>query len=343
MQGISIVLPNFNHAVELGTSLGAIAGQTRPFDEIIVIDDASTDHSLAVIRTFADACPQMRLLQNETRMGVAASVNRGIEAASRSHVVLASADEKVERGMCAAFHDALQTFPDLHLAVSCYSEWDEQTGIVTNYGRQPGLGMWYADGDAPFFVSQERFLALLRRQFVWLGINTAIFRKDALSQVGGFDPALRWHSDWFAIYAIAFRHGFCAIPKTLATFRRSAHSYSARGMRDAPMQEQVILAIVDKLERPEFSDFNRAARQAPAALSPFVRTMIPTLLKQPRRYGLLSRLVLWWLGEFVRLRRPGWALRLRERLAGSSRKAPTLLSAEMIRQQEEVPSAGDRA
>jgi glycosyltransferase involved in cell wall biosynthesis len=343
MQGISVVLPNFNHAVELETSLSAIAGQTRPFDEIIVIDDASTDHSLEVIRRFASTNSQMRLLQNEKRMGVAISVNRGIEAASRRHLVLASADEKVERGMCETFHGALQEFPDLSLAVSCYREWDEQTGVVTDYGRQPGLGMWYASQDDLFFVSPEQFLNLLKQQFVWLGINTAMFRRDMLLRVGGFDPALRWHSDWFAIYAIAFRHGFCAIPKTLATFRRSAHSYSARGMRDAEVHEQVILSIVEKLERPEFSDFDRAARQAPATLSPFVRTMIPALLKQPRRYRLLARLVLWWLGEFARFRRPGWVLRLRERLTGNNEQASALLSSDMIRQQNETPSAGDRA
>ncbi|MBZ0139579.1 MAG: glycosyltransferase family 2 protein [Pseudorhodoplanes sp.] len=151
MQGIPVVLPNFNHAIELETSLGATTRQTHAFDEIIVIDDASTDHSLEIIRRFARTNPQLRVLQNEKRMGVAISVNRGIEAASRRYLVLASADEKVKPNMCETLHGALQEFPDLHLAISCYREWDERTGIVTNYGRQPGLGMWYASHDEPFF------------------------------------------------------------------------------------------------------------------------------------------------------------------------------------------------
>lgn len=315
MQGISVVLPNFNHAVELETSLGAIAGQSRPFDEIIIIDDGSTDHSLDVIRRFANDRPQLRLLRNERRMGVAAAVNKGIAAATMPYLVLASADERIEPLMCETFHRALRDFPDLHLAVSCYSEWDESTGVLTEFGRQPGLGMWYATQDEPFFVPAEGLLQLLGRQFAWLSVNTALFRTDALRQVGGFDEKLRWHSDWFAIYAIALRHGFCAIPRTLAAFRRTAQSYSARGMRDKALQRNVVVAIADKLAQPDFADVRRAMRKAPAALSPFVRAMIPALAAHPRHYDLLAPLVLWWLGEFVRLRRPGLLLRLRERTA----------------------------
>ena len=345
MQGISVVLPNFNHAIELETSLGAITRQSRPFDEIIVIDDASTDHSIEVIRGFADSFPQLRLLRNERRMGVAAAVNRGIAAATRPHVVLASADERVEPLMCETFHRALQDFPDLRLAVSCYSEWDESTGVLTHFGRQPGLGMWYAMQDEPFLVSADRFLDLLGRQFAWLAVNTALFRTDALRQVGGFDESLRWHSDWFAIYAIALRHGFCAIPRTLAAFRRSTHSYSARGMRDKTLQRDVVVAIADKLARPDFADIRRAVRKAPAALSPFVRAMVPAFATRPRHYDLLVALVRWWLGEFLRLRRPGALLRLRGRIArlfGQDEPAPPTVSAETIRRSGESPARGER-
>ena len=309
-------MPNYNHASELDTSLSAIVDQSRPFDEIIIVDDASTDHSLQTIARFAARCPQLKLLRNSERLGVAASVNRGISSATGSHVVLASADERVADHMCSTFARVLDVFPELHIAVSRYSEWDERTGIVTEHDQSSPLGMWYATQEDPFEVSPEQFRSLLRQRFVWLGINTAIFRRGALLDVGGFDPNLQWHCDWFVSYAVAFRHGFCAVPRTLAWFRHSPDSYSARGMRNSSAQEKVVVAIVEKLTKPEFADVGRAVRRSPAALSTFIRAMIPALAKRPRYYGFLFDILRWWFGEVLRWRRPRMLLELRERLLG---------------------------
>src|SRR4051812_2495556 len=46
---LSVILPNYNHARCLSRAIEAIAGQSRPPDEIIVIDDASQDNSLEIL------------------------------------------------------------------------------------------------------------------------------------------------------------------------------------------------------------------------------------------------------------------------------------------------------
>jgi len=134
--------------------------------------------------------------------------------------------------------------------------------------------MWYAPEGSTVFFSPAELVALLKKRFVWLGINTALFRRDALLEAGGLDPALRWHSDWFATYSIALRHGFCAVPQSLARFRLSPHSYSAIGMRDRraqrggqPEQDRVLPgAVVEGLEEA------RLSRHPPA---PFVAAPRP--------------------------------------------------------------------
>ena len=52
---LSVVLPNYNHAKFIGRALAALLGQERAADEIIVIDDGSTDDSIAVIERIAAA------------------------------------------------------------------------------------------------------------------------------------------------------------------------------------------------------------------------------------------------------------------------------------------------
>ena len=78
---LSVVLPNYNHAKFVGRALAALLGQERAADEIIVIDDGSTDDSVAVIERIAAAAPTIRLLRNPSNIGVIPTLQRGLEAA----------------------------------------------------------------------------------------------------------------------------------------------------------------------------------------------------------------------------------------------------------------------
>jgi glycosyltransferase involved in cell wall biosynthesis len=67
---LSVVLPNYNHAKLIGRALEALLAQGRAADEIIVIDDGSTDDSVSVIDRFAAGAPSIRVLQNANNTGV---------------------------------------------------------------------------------------------------------------------------------------------------------------------------------------------------------------------------------------------------------------------------------
>jgi succinoglycan biosynthesis protein ExoO len=94
---ISVILPNYNHAEELKTSLPAVLAQHLPPDEIVIIDDASVDHSISVIREFMAASPAIRLVRHERRLGVAAAVNRGLAEAQSDFVILTAPTRKSRR------------------------------------------------------------------------------------------------------------------------------------------------------------------------------------------------------------------------------------------------------
>ena len=64
---LSVVLPNYNHAKLIGRALAALLAQKRAADEIIVIDDGSTDDSVAVIeRIAADSAGDSPVAQSRT-------------------------------------------------------------------------------------------------------------------------------------------------------------------------------------------------------------------------------------------------------------------------------------
>src|ERR1700687_483080 len=90
---LSVVLPNYNHARFVGRALAALLGQQRTADEIIVIDDGSTDDSVRVIDGIAASAPAIRVLHNASNIGVIATLQRGLEAARGKYVYFAAADD----------------------------------------------------------------------------------------------------------------------------------------------------------------------------------------------------------------------------------------------------------
>jgi glycosyltransferase involved in cell wall biosynthesis len=67
---LSVVLPNYNHAHFLRESLDALTGQTRPADQIVIVDDASTDDSTSIIEEFRAAHPSITVIENDVNQGV---------------------------------------------------------------------------------------------------------------------------------------------------------------------------------------------------------------------------------------------------------------------------------
>jgi glycosyltransferase involved in cell wall biosynthesis len=301
---VSVLLPNYNHAHLIGNALSALVAQTRQPNEIIVIEDASTDDSLAVIESFLDELPQLRILRNRQNLGVSASINRGLIEARGSQILCSAADDWLEPDFIARMTDAIVANPQGRVCVSSYVQYYEADRRRVAHQHDSDLGPWYAAEDPEHF-SPDAFRGLLKCGFVWLPVNAALVDRNALLDIGGYDPRLRWHADWFAIYTLAFRYGFTIVPEPLSVFRVASASYSGAGMRDPKQQRKVCAAIYDKLCEPEFADIREALRNYPVSMSTFFRPMVQMLALRPREWPYLHSLARWWLRELTHGRRPG--------------------------------------
>src|SRR5271170_6159645 len=112
---LSVVLPNYNHGKLIGRALRALLAQERAPDEIIVIDDGSTDDSLGVIRQFAAAAPAIKILVNPTNIGVIPTLERGLQAARGRYVYFAASDDWVLPGFFACALQRLEADPEIGL------------------------------------------------------------------------------------------------------------------------------------------------------------------------------------------------------------------------------------
>src|SRR5258708_21326797 len=166
---LSVVLPNYNHAKFIGRALAALLGQERAADEIIVIDDGSTDDSVAVIERIAAAAPAIRLLRNPSNVGVIPALQRGLEAARGKYVYFAAADDWVLPGFFALAVRRLEADPDTGLFCGEVMLIDGGTDrpFAVRPAVRPRMRAGRIDGPGP--------AALLRTTHNWIHTGNAMF------------------------------------------------------------------------------------------------------------------------------------------------------------------------
>jgi succinoglycan biosynthesis protein ExoO len=99
---VSVVMANYNGARHLAAAVGSVLGQTLADLELIVVDDRSTDDSLAVVDRAAGDDPRVRVLAQAQNSGPGAARNRGLDAARGRWLAIVDSDDLLEPDRLAA-------------------------------------------------------------------------------------------------------------------------------------------------------------------------------------------------------------------------------------------------
>ena len=225
---VAVVIPSYNHGRYIEETLGSVFRQTLRPQHVHVIDDGSTDDSVAVIeRTFATA-PAIRcsLTARENR-GISTTRNELCAAATADFVALLDSDDvyapdRLERSSPARPRRG-PYFAFSGVTFLKEPGDDSLDGPEDSYNLRLGQGMFLPTAGFAFLRSN---VAITASNFV---ISRGLF--DA---VGGFDPRIKVCQDWdFAIGALRFVEP-TFVPEPLLTYRihsrntsRNAHEFAA--------------------------------------------------------------------------------------------------------------------
>jgi glycosyltransferase involved in cell wall biosynthesis len=237
---LSVVLPNYNHARFIGRALAALQGQERPADEIIVIDDGSTDDSIAVIERIAVAAPAIRLLRNPDNIGVIPTLQRGLEAARGKYVYFAASDDWVFPGFFALALRRLEADPDAGLFCGEAMLVDGHSNRP--FAVRPAVRPRLRAGRIDAAGVQD----LLRSTDNWILTGSAIFRRDCVNWAGGFDVRLGSFADGFIARKVALKYGFLFEPDIVASWVVFPDSVSRKTALDL-QRTKYILDVVPTL------------------------------------------------------------------------------------------------
>lgn len=88
---VSIIMPNYNSGEFIKETIDSVLAQTYTNWELIIVDDCSTDDSLAIVKRYAD--DRIRIIKNEENSGAAISRNRAIESAMGRWIAFLDSDD----------------------------------------------------------------------------------------------------------------------------------------------------------------------------------------------------------------------------------------------------------
>ena len=202
-------------------------------DEVVVVDDGSTDDSAAVAEALRAGHPErVRLLRQPNAGHPAVARNNGIRATSGEYVLCLDADDKLPANWLAACVAALDARPDAGVAYTDQQDF----GASSRYHA----------------VAEYDFRAQSHKN--WFGI-CSLFRRAAWEAVGGWDPDIALSEDWDFWIGCGY-HGFPAVKVHGVAWLYRTSDDGRFAMTDMENDRYVKAQLV--LKRPElYSDVQR--------------------------------------------------------------------------------------
>ena len=294
---ISAVIPAFNAEHSIAAAVRSVHEQTVPVNEIIVIDDGSTDQTLQVLQRLSSEIPALRVL-SQANAGPAAARNLGIREAKSKWIAFLDADDlwlpkKVELQM-----QLVSEYPALNWVAGAYRREKHSNGKYLPAGAGP-VARRVRDRSGVYNALE----VLASGTTIWTG--TVVVRSCCLKDQSGFAEDLRGCEDYYLWTRLAIAYtslGFIISP--IAKYS-VANSNSVTGTSRS------------QIEPSQFTHYERLRSLANNAADAHQGRLLNRILK---------RKVNTYAMAFLRAGNPDEALRLTRLLRARELPVPSFLT-----------------
>lgn len=205
-RSVGVVVTTCNHAHFLAEALASVRDQVTPPQQVVVVDDGSTDAPEAVAASFAG----VSTIRQPNR-GLAAARNAGLRALDTDYVIFLDADDRLEP---RAIQHALRSFsraPDCGFVYGGHRYIDRDGSPIGERYEPPGA---------------DPFTRLLRGNFIAMH-GTVTYHRQRLVDAGGFDETLRRCEDYDVYLRMVKRHPIAGHADLVAAYRLHGGNMSA--------------------------------------------------------------------------------------------------------------------
>lgn len=231
---ITAVIPTYNSEDYIEETIASLLHQTLSVDQIIVVDDGSSDSTITKIKQMKKKFPMITLIQLNENTGAANARNVGVEHAKSEWILFMDSDDIAHPTLAESLLSHLARLNNksneseiYQLAHSNYRHMNEQGKIIDelHYGQQ--------------YNSEEALGYLLVRNTI-ATTSGVLIKRDAFQNIGGFQRKYHYSQDWDLWLRMSENSGIAHVEETLVDIRRHSNNLSGN-LRDMLGNERDIL------------------------------------------------------------------------------------------------------
>jgi len=225
---VSVVMPVYNGERYLKEAIQSILNQTFGNFEFIIINDASTDKSEEIIKSFTD--PRIIYIKNDRNLGQAESLNQGIRSARGLYVVRIDQDDVSLSERVSTQLSYMEANRDVAILGTWYQEIDENNNVIRRplFPTSPN-------------VKTRLFFARLTG---WPSIAhpSVMIRRDVFNKIGYYDPKYHICQDYDLWLRVVREYKIENIAKVLLNYRVHDSSTCQKKNIDTVKEMEAIIA-----------------------------------------------------------------------------------------------------
>jgi glycosyltransferase involved in cell wall biosynthesis len=186
---VSVIIPNYNYGHFLEEAVASVLAQSVPPDEILVIDDASTDDSALIMAALEKRHGgKLRMIRNEANLGIVANFRKAVEATQGDYLAFLGADNRMRRDYVERCKIALDRDPAAGVAYTDMMVFGPLASVLA--AKIPsvrtavdGVYRWPMPEPTP-----EAIANLDKQNFIH---GSSMYRRAAYEAVGGYSQGER--------------------------------------------------------------------------------------------------------------------------------------------------------
>lgn len=209
MPEVTVLLAVHNGEKYLKQAVDSILEQTFADFEFLIVDDASSDRTPHILAGYQD--PRLRIVRNETNLGLTASLNRGLKEARGTYIARMDADDI---SLNERLEKQLRCFVE-QPGIGAAAGWAQK---IDEHGKS--LGRW----DSPHDPEEIYYLLNFRN---CLTHSTMMFKRDIVLDIGGYDERMRRAQDYELWYRLSKVTKIFQLKDVLVRWRQTGENISA--------------------------------------------------------------------------------------------------------------------